>query len=175
MMNNAFEILGLKPWAGPEEIHAAYRALAKQCHPDGVQDPEEKKTAQQRMVQLNLAYEEALRLASPRGRVPVTGEVCGEDAIRMAESMLEKGKPENALRQLLRAEDRDARWHFTQGKVLMRMEQYESAHQSLREAIRRDPENREYRALALDAAVAQRKAQSPLGKVKKIWKQLKNK
>ena len=173
-MNNAFEMLGLKPWASPEEVHAAYRTLAKQCHPDGVQDPEEKKTAQERMVRLNLAYEEALKLSSPRDRAPVTGDLCSEDAVRMAESMLEKGKPENALRQLLRAEDRDARWHFTQGKVLMQMEQYESAHQSLREAIRRDPDNREYRALALDAAVAQRKARTPLGKMKKFWKQLSN-
>ena len=45
---------------------------------------------------------------------------------------------------------------------------------ALREAIRRDPDNREYRALALDAAVAQRKAQTPLGKMKKFWKQLSN-
>ena len=71
-MNNPFEVLGLKGMATPEEIRTAYRALARQCHPDMIQDPSEKEAAQTRMVALNLAYEEALRLASPRANNPVT-------------------------------------------------------------------------------------------------------
>ena len=69
-MNNPFEVLGLKGWADQEEIRTAYRALVKQCHPDMIQDPSLKEEAQMRMVQLNLAYEEALRLASPRPQAP---------------------------------------------------------------------------------------------------------
>ena len=61
-MNNPFEVLGLKGTATPEEIRSAYRSLARQCHPDMIQDPVLKQEAQDRMVQLNLAYEEAIRL-----------------------------------------------------------------------------------------------------------------
>ena len=55
-MNNPFEVLGLKGLATPDEIRSAYRALARQCHPDIIQDPAEKEAAQMRMVALNLAY-----------------------------------------------------------------------------------------------------------------------
>ena len=65
-MNNPFEVLGLKGWADQDEIRTAYRSLVKQCHPDMIRDPMRKEEAQARMVALNLAYEEALRLASPR-------------------------------------------------------------------------------------------------------------
>ena len=65
-MSTPFEELGLRAWADPDEIRAAYRAQVKKCHPDMVRDPAQKEAAQQRMIRLNLAYEEALRLASPR-------------------------------------------------------------------------------------------------------------
>ena len=54
-MSTPFEELGLRAWASPEEIRAAYRTLVKQCHPDMVQDPVQKEAAQQRMIRLNLA------------------------------------------------------------------------------------------------------------------------
>ena len=59
-----------------------------------------------------------------------------------------------------------------QGKVLMAMEEYDSAHQSFREAVRLDPDNNVFRAGALAAAVAQQKAQKLPGKVKKVFKHL---
>ena len=68
-MDTPFEVLGLRAGADPEEIRNAYRRLVKQCHPDMVQDPSRKSEAQQRMIRLNLAYEEALRLAMGR-RMP---------------------------------------------------------------------------------------------------------
>ena len=41
-----------------------------------------------------------------------------------------------------------------QGNILMGMRQYKTAHQSYREAVRRDPDNNQYRTGALDAALA---------------------
>ena len=105
-MSTPFEELGLQPWAEPDEIRSAYRALVKQCHPDMVQDPVKKTEAQERMIRLNLAYEEALRLTSARPPAFMR-EITTEEAVALAERMLQKGKPENALFQLLRAEDRD--------------------------------------------------------------------
>ena len=169
-MNNPFATLELTPGAGVEEIRAAYRSLVKVCHPDMVQDPEAKKQAQERMVQLNLAYEEALRLAAPHPSASLMEGVCLADALQMANKMLSRGNPESALRQLLRAEEKDARWYAMQGKILLAMEQFDTAHQSFREAVRLDPENNEYRTGALEAAVAMKKQKTIGGKLKKFWK-----
>ena len=171
-MNNPFEVLGLKGWAEPDEIRTAYRTLVKQCHPDMIQDPRQKEEAQERMVRLNLAYEEALRLASPRGQTPAGPEVSIAEVVLMAERALARDNPESALRQLMRCDKRDGDWYYMQGKVLMAMEQYESAHQSFREAVRRSPENNVYRSGALAAVVAQREAETIHGKVKKVFKNI---
>ncbi len=171
-MNNPFEVLGLKGWATPEEIRTAYRTLARQCHPDMIQDPAEKEAAQTRMVALNLAYEEALRLASPRTGSPVTPELSSAEAILMAQRAMARNNPQGALRSLIRCEQRDGDWYYMQGKVLMALEEFESAHQSFREAVRLDPENNVYRAGALAAAVALQKEQKLPGKVRKLFRNI---
>ncbi|MCR5297560.1 MAG: DnaJ domain-containing protein [Clostridiales bacterium] len=171
-MNNPFEVLGLRGWADQEEIRNAYRTLVKQCHPDMIRDPVLKQEAQARMVALNLAYEEALRLAAPRQQASPAGEIPPAAAILMAERMLAKGNPEGALRQLLKCEKRDGDWYYMQGKVLMAMDQYETAHQSFREAVRLCPDNNVYRSGALAAAVAHRESLTLHGKVRKTFKRL---
>ena len=171
-MNNPFEVLGLRGWADQDEIRSAYRALVKQCHPDMIQDPLLKEEAQARMVALNLAYEEALRLASPRPQMPAGPSSSTAEAILMAERALARDNPESAMRQLMHCDKRDGDWYYMQGKVLMALEQYESAHQAFREAVRRSPENNVYRSGALAAVVAQREAQTLHGKVKKVFKNI---
>ena len=171
-MNNPFEVLGLKGLATPDEIRSAYRALARQCHPDMIQNPADKEAAQMRMVALNLAYEEALRLASPRGSNPVTPALSSPEAVLMAQRAMARNNPEGALRSLIRCEEKDSEWYYMQGKVLMAMEEFNSAHQSFREAVRMDPENNVYRAGALAAAVALQKEQKLPGKVRRVFKNL---
>ena len=172
-MNNPFEVLGLKGLATPDEIRSAYRTLARKCHPDMITDPAEKEAAQTRMVALNLAYEEALRLASPRTGVnTVTPELSSAEAILMAQRAMAKDNPEGALRSLVRCEKRDGEWYYMQGKVLMALEEYDSAHQSFREAVRLCPENNVYRSGALAAAVALQKEQRLTKKIKKAFRHL---
>ena len=115
-------------------MRAAYRRLVKTCHPDQFQDPQRQKAAQEQLLQLNLAYEAALKLASQH-RV-------GFNLISQEEA---------------RADGKDADWYFLQGKILMGLRQYDTAHQSFREAVRRDPDNHKYREGALDAALAMKK------------------
>lgn len=172
-MNNPFEVLGLKPTASAEEVRAAYRNLVKKCHPDMFLDADERKAAQQKMIELNLAYEEAYRLASSR-TVPVYHhELPQDDALHLAAKMLRQHSPESALRQLMRTKTRDGQWYAMQGHILMQMEQYESAHQSYREAVRREPENNDFRRGALEAAVAMKKANTFRGRVEKLFKRRK--
>ena len=116
--------------------------------------------------------ERALRLASPRPQAPAGPAPSVAEAVLMAERALARDNPEAALRQLMHAETRDGDWYYMQGKVLMALEQYESAHQSFREAVRRSPDNNVYRSGALAAVVAQREAETLQGRVKKVFRNI---
>ena len=166
-MINPFETLGIKPTATAEEVRRAYHQMAKKYHPDKFQDPEQQKQAQSKMTAVNLAYEEAMRLASARASSPYMQEITCDDAIKLSAKMLKLGHVENALRELMRSTTRNAAWFHQQGLVLMEMEQYESAHQSFREAVRRDPYNNIYRRGALAAAVALKESRSLKGRIRK--------
>lgn len=154
-MTSAFELLGLKNDADAQQVRIAYRAKVKICHPDQFTDLEEQKRAQDQLIALNLAYEEALRLASEH-KVGFN-LISQEEAKRFAIRLMEQGNLESALRQLGRAESKDSDWFYLQGQLLMAMRQYETAHQSYREAVRRQPDNLRYRQGALDAALAMKR------------------
>lgn len=159
-MSNAFEVLGLSQDADLTQVRDAYRRSVKRCHPDQFQEKERQDEAQEQLIRLNLAYEEAIRLAGQKQVGFHTVSV--EEAKRFAVNLMRQSRYENALRQLMRADTRDAEWFFLQGEVLMRLRQYASAHQSYREAVRRAPDNQMYRRGAFNAALTVRKHEQPL-------------
>ena len=165
-------MLGLNAGASADDVRNAYRRLVKTCHPDKFLDADERKAAQEKMIALNLAYEEALKLtASQRSAATnYNRELTTEEAIALADKMLRRDSPESALRQLMRTKTRDASWFAMQGRVLMALEQYENAHQSYREAIRREPNNNVFRQGALDAAVALKKSRTLPGRIRAFVK-----
>lgn len=170
-MNNPFEVLGLKSTADADEVRSAYRSLVRKCHPDQFLDADERRAAQEKMIALNLAYEEAIRLVVPhRSGNMYTREIPAADAKQLARKMLRQHSPESALRQLMRADCKDGEWYYLQGFILMEMRQYESAHQSYREAVRREPDNIEYRRGALDASVALQKSKTVTGRIKEMFR-----
>ncbi len=165
---NPFRVLGLTPGADAQTVRAAYRQRVKECHPDQFSETEQQLKAQAELVELNLAYEEALKIASQR-RVGFN-QISQEEAKHFAKRLIEQGNLPSALRQLERASARDDGWYYLQGVILMGMHQYEQAHDSFREAVRGDPENREYRAKALDAALAMKNCHRLDFKVKNWFK-----
>ena len=56
-MNNPYEILGVSENASDEEIKAAYRKLAKKYHPDNYADSPLADVAEQKMKEINEAYD----------------------------------------------------------------------------------------------------------------------
>jgi len=54
-----YEVLGLKPGAGPDEIHAAYRSAAQAYHPDKVSHlgPELRELAQNKFIEIQKAHD----------------------------------------------------------------------------------------------------------------------
>lgn len=170
---NPLTELGLDASATAEDVRNAYRNLVKKCHPDKFTDPKEREAAQERMIALNLAYEAALKLTAAKKTVDsYNKELQQQEALTLAEKMLQRKSPESALRYLMRTMHRDGAWYAMQGRILMVMDQYESAHQAYREAVKREPNNNEYRRGALDAAVALKRSRTFSGRVKTLLRRL---
>ncbi len=165
-MSDPFLILGIQQTSDETAIRHAYHRQARKWHPDQFQDEAQREEATRRMVALNHAYEQALAQCGPKKPATLPAVISCEDALELSGKMLDKGYPESALQQLLRASSRSAAWYALQGKVLMEMSQYESAEQSYREAVRMEPDNIRYRAGALDALVALRESKTLSGRLK---------
>lgn len=153
-MQNPFLTLGIPVTSDTDAVRIAYRRLVKKCHPDAVLDEGQKLYAQEKMIALNLAYEQALKMAChPTLRVAPAPL---DDTLRLAQKLLERKMPSSALRTLERHGERSAVWYFLHGRVLHELGQYALAHQSLRRAVRLEPGNNEFRMAALRAFTAER-------------------
>ena len=56
-MNNPYKVLGVNEGASQEEIRSAYLKLVKKYHPDKYTDSELKELANEKLVEVNEAYE----------------------------------------------------------------------------------------------------------------------
>lgn len=154
---NAFETLGLNTTASQEDVKAAYHALVKKWHPDQFPDPDQQQQAQDKLIQLNLAYEEAMKTAM--GRPAPMNDIPLPEAKQFARRLFESGHPASALRQLARTAKKDAEYYHLEGQILTALRQYGSAHQAFRAAVQMEPTNREYHRAAFQAAKTYQKHQ----------------
>lgn len=61
-----FQVLGLNANATQQEITSRYRKLSREWHPDKHKDPESKKEAQERFIDIQQAYEILSKIKSQR-------------------------------------------------------------------------------------------------------------
>jgi curved DNA-binding protein CbpA len=80
MTTDLYDLLQVSPGAAPEVIHAAYRALARQCHPDVSGDPEAPKA----MRRLNAAYQV---LSNPARRARYDALLARRSGLRVRRSV----------------------------------------------------------------------------------------
>jgi hypothetical protein len=70
-LGKAYEVLGVKPGVSPRELKLAHRDLAKVWHPDRFQhDPRLQEKAQQKLKEINQAYEQLISGRTPRPTAP---------------------------------------------------------------------------------------------------------
>ena len=68
-MNDPYQILGVSENASDEEIKKAYRELARKYHPDNYHDNPLADLAQEKMKEINAAYEQITKERSGGGRL----------------------------------------------------------------------------------------------------------
>lgn len=160
----------MKDGVSAEEVRAAYRNQVKTCHPDLFTNPDEQKEAQERLIRLNLAYEEALRYVS-RQR-PEVLSIPLEQALRFASRHMEQDNPQAALHQLARSQERNGEWYCLQGDAYSKLRNFDKAYNSYREATRLNPQNREYHKKALETELILQKGSGVFEEVLSFFKKL---
>ena len=67
-MKDPYEVLGVTPDASLEQVKESYRALAKKYHPDNYADSPLKDLAEEKMTEVNAAYDAVMSDIKRRGQ-----------------------------------------------------------------------------------------------------------
>ena len=144
-MRDPYQVLGVSPQATDEEVKAAYRELARKYHPDNYGGNPLSDLAQEKMQEINEAYDTVVRMRQSGG-----GQYGGGTQSRYTDirNMIYSNRLLDAEMLLdgVPAASRDAEWHFLKGSVLHKKGWLEDANLHYSVAHRMDPNNVEYRA-----------------------------
>ena len=153
-MRNPYEVLGISPSATNEEVKKAYRELAKKYHPDNYADSPVSDLAEEKMKEINEAYDEILRIRAGESNnasfgygtqgTYSTDPVYAE--IRAAINRGDFNTAESSLNKIEK-EKRGAEWHFLKGCVLIQRGYHFDAVKHIDTACQMDPGNAEYQAM----------------------------
>ena len=150
---NPYEVLGIKPGASQEEIKSAYRKLVKQYHPDQYRDNPLQELAQQKLAEVNEAYNQLTNGKSSGNYSSNTSSSYSNNnsygnsasELSQARAYLQRRNTAAAEAILNRVSDRNAEWYFLMGVVHSNKGWYDSALQNITTAANMDPNNFEYR------------------------------
>jgi len=177
-MRDPYQVLGVSPTASDDEIKKAYRDLARKYHPDNYHDNPLADLAQERMKEINEAYEAvqsqrkrgsaASSTASGYARNPYGGSYGGAYGgsysgpyarVRMA---IQQGNLNLAEELLNASPNHNAEWNFLKGVICTRRGWADEAIRYYQTAVQLDPNDEEYRR-ALDMAEGRSATYRPSG------------
>ena len=153
-MKDPYTILGVSSSATDDEIKSAYRALARKYHPDNYGDDNPlKDLANEKMQEINAAYEEIQRMRSSgssshgsSGYGSYSGGSKSTGVYLEIRNLIKAGRFREADRKIAEVPicDRTAEWHFLNSIVLNQKGYVNDAQRELEIACSYDPGNREY-------------------------------
>lgn len=154
-MKDPYSVLGVMPGATQEEIKKAYRELARKYHPDNYHDNPLADLAQEKMKEINEAYETLSRTGSDRGSTFNDGGAQRQQSARSQGSAAQEytrirvavnsGNLDAARQMLEQMSSRDAEWYFLMGSVYYKRGWIDEAEKNYRMAVSMEPANAEYR------------------------------
>ena len=155
-MRDPYQVLGVPSTATDEEVKKAYRNLAKKYHPDNYHDDPLADLAQEKMKEINEAYDAITAQRKAGGGQGYNGAynnvgAGGSSGFNDVRSLIMSGRIADAEQILngVPTASRDAEWYFLKGSVLYRRGWLDEAKRYYETAVQMDPGNAEYQR-ALD-------------------------
>lgn len=150
MNRDPYEVLGVSPRATDDEVKTAYRELARKYHPDNYANNPLSDLAEEKMQEINDAYDSIVRMRKGGAHQHSAGATGGYTSashhadIRQMIAQNRLGDAEMLL-DGVPSHMRDAEWFFLKGSVLYKKGWLEEAYSHFQTACRMDPSNMEYR------------------------------
>ncbi len=154
-MKDPYEVLGVSPNATDEEVKVAYRNLAKKYHPDNYTDSPLADLAEEKMKEVNDAYEQITNTRKNGGSSSnsygygYTGGYSrnGYSEYQNVRVMIQQNRLDEAERVLdaVDINHRSAEWHFLRGMCYFRRGWSNEAVSHFQRACQMEPNNMEYR------------------------------
>lgn len=157
-IQNAYAVLGLREGATEEEIKSAYRTLAQQYDPEQYTDEADRSRAQEKMTELNEAFDTLMSCLRTGDCAPQTGGDFSSgttennpqysEQYRIIRQMINSGDIDNALARLNAIPNgaADAEWNFLMGSAYYYKGWLSQALSYFQTACRLAPGNPEYAA-----------------------------
>ena len=151
---NPYEVLGVPENASEEEIKKAYKELVKKYHPDKYQDNPLADLAEEKLQEINEAYDMLIKNRSSSssgsysygnyGAGSGNGGSYGTPDYMAVRRYIDAGNLTAAENILNSTRDRSAEWFFLSGMLSYRKGWYDDAINKLKTANDLDPNNMEY-------------------------------
>ena len=147
-MKDPYEVLGVPHGASDEQIKKAYRDLARKYHPDNYVNNPLADLAQEKMKEINEAYDMLTKGGSSYGSHRSTYHNAGASGsadFQAVRRLIMLGNLAQAASQLDGIATHHAEWYYLRGMIAQRRGWMDEAAQNYRIAVNMDPTNTEYR------------------------------
>lgn len=158
-MRDPYEVLGVSSGASDDEIKKAYRELARKYHPDNYQNNPLADLAEEKMKEVNEAYDAITKSRSGGGNSYGGYSSHGGSAYQSSRSYsnssgnqfaqirryINMGNLDEAEQLLQGSPARNGEWYFLMGSIAYRRGWLDEARQNYQIACQMEPQNMEYR------------------------------
>lgn len=157
-MNDPYSVLGVDQNASDDEVKKAYRDLARKYHPDNYQNNPLADLAEEKMKEINEAYDTVTKMRSGGGNAQYSAGQTGYGQQQYARSnaggsptfarvrnLINAGDLGGAERLLNETPGKNGEWYFLMGSIAYRKGWLDEAQQNYTLACQMEPGNMEYR------------------------------